>query len=70
MDRLEADFPALSWLAIYKAVAAARVEAAQQLPDVEAYRIALEQHARETLRACEEPDDAPVLSLVPPARST
>jgi hypothetical protein len=49
MDRLEAEFPALSWLVIYKAVASARIEAARALPDMLAYSLALEQHARQAL---------------------
>jgi hypothetical protein len=49
MDRLEAEFPALSWLVIYKAVASARVDAARALPDMLAYSLALEQHARDAL---------------------
>lgn len=50
MDRLEAEFPGLSWLVVYKAVAAARVDAARLLPDVPAYRLVLEQHARDLLK--------------------
>jgi hypothetical protein len=49
MDRLEAEFPAVSWLVIYKAVASARIEAARALPDMLAYSLALEQCAREAL---------------------
>jgi hypothetical protein len=49
MDRLEAQFPDVSWLVIYKAVAAARVEAARALPDMLAYSLALDQHARDAL---------------------
>lgn len=46
MDRLEADFPGLSWLTIYKAVSAARIEAARRLPDVQAYSRELDLQAR------------------------
>jgi hypothetical protein len=49
MDRLEAEFPALSWLVIYKAVARARIEAARSLPDMLAYCLALDQHTRHAL---------------------
>jgi hypothetical protein len=49
MDRLEADYPGLSWLTIYKAVSAARGDAARRLPDAQAYTLALESRARELL---------------------
>jgi hypothetical protein len=49
MDRLETDYPGLSWLTIYKAVSAARVDAARALPDVQAYSRALESQARDLL---------------------
>jgi hypothetical protein len=49
MDRLEAEFPSLSWLVIYKAVASARIDAARALPDMLAYSLALEQLARQAL---------------------
>jgi hypothetical protein len=65
MDRLEADFPDLSWLAVYKAVAAARIEAARELPDVVAYSLALDRHARALLTvAAQRPEASSYLSGV------
>jgi hypothetical protein len=57
MDRLEADYPGLSWLTIYKAVSAARVDAARHLPDVEAYTLALESQARDLLTVAAQQAD-------------
>jgi hypothetical protein len=59
MDRLEADFPSLSWLTIYKAVSAARVDAARALPDVQAYSRELESQARELLTIAAQQVDMP-----------
>jgi type II secretory pathway component PulM len=58
MARLETDFPALSWLTIYKAVSAARVDAARRLPDVQAYSEALESQARDLLTVAAQQADA------------
>jgi hypothetical protein len=57
MDRLEVDYPGLSWLTIYKAVSAARVDAARRLPDIQAYSQALESQARDLLMVAAQPAD-------------
>jgi hypothetical protein len=54
MDQLEAEFPSLSWLVIYKAVASARKEATEVLPDMLAYSRTLEQYARHALLAADD----------------
>jgi hypothetical protein len=69
MDRLEAEFPNLTWLVVYKAVAAGRVDAARHLPDVQAYSVALEQHARDLLTIAVQSSDVPTyLSGVVPVQ--
>jgi hypothetical protein len=58
MARLEADYPGLSWLTIYKAVSAARVDAVRCLPDIQAYSLAMESQARDLLTVASQQADA------------
>jgi hypothetical protein len=51
LNLLDAEFPDVDSLLIYDKVAEARVAARNQLPNVEAYRRVIEQHARVSIVA-------------------